>query len=198
MYRNQAVIMDTSAYNLERIAALPELPEIGREREAEQERRRRERERRREAVAPPSEQTRTRVQERRVARERARQGISKFAVVGYLAVVIMLTLVVLAHMELAVVSGEIVQLEGQLAVLQEEQISLQVAYNQTFSQLEIERFAREELGMMEAAWGQMIHAEERGGGTVEVLGTSAPEGGGFFAAVAGFFGSVVEYLPFGS
>ena len=196
MYRSQAVVMDTSAYDLERIGALPEFPEITREREREQDRR--QRERRREAIAPPSEETRARVRARQKTRAAERQGISRFAVAGYLVTVLALTMVVLAHVELTVVSGEIVQLEQQLSVLQEEHALLQVAYGQTFSQVEIERFAREELGMMEAAWSQIGHAAGRGGDTVEILALETERQGGFLGGLAGFFGSLVEYLPFGS
>ena len=197
MYSNQAVVMDTSAYELERLGALPELPDITRERERERERRR-ERDQRREAVAPPSKETRARVKARNDARVKTRQGISRFAVLGYLTVVIMLTLLVLAHVEMTVVSGEIVQLERQLAALQQEQASLQAAYGQTFSQVEIERIAREELGMMDAAWSQIGHAGGGPGGRVEILAVNPEESAGVFSRVTGLFASLVEYLPFGS
>ena len=193
MARSQAVVMDTSAYELERFDTLPELPDITRERE-----RRREREQRREAVVPPSERTRARVRARGEARTKARQGISRFAVLGYLTVVILLTMLVLSHVELTVVSGEIVQLERQLAALQDEQALLQAAYSQTFSQVEIERIAREELGMMEAAWNQIGHAEGGGGGRVEVLAVEGAERNSVFSRVTGFFATLVEYLPFRS
>ena len=194
MSRSQTVFMETSAYDLDRLGAPPMLPDISHEREQEQERR----ERRREAMGLPSEETRKRIKAQEAARRKERQGISKFAVVGYIIVIVMLAQVVLAHVALIEISGEIVQLERQLNTLQKEQGLLQVAYQQVFTQVEVERFAREELGMMEASWGQIGYTSASAGGRVELFTIETPERYGLLERVAGFFGSIMEYLPFGS
>jgi len=186
MYRNQAAVIGTSAYDLERIGALPGIPEI----EEDSPRRGTH-----EVMTPPGEETKKRVKARAKARARARQGISVFAVFGFIAVLTMLTMVILSHMQLAVISAEIAQLEGQIGTLQEESARLQVAYGHAFSQVEIERFAREELGMMEALRGQVLSPGTRGD-TAEILVLETAGEQGLLGRLAGFFSSLMEYLPF--
>ena len=174
MPRNR-VVMGTSAYELERWGALPEIPEAPR----------------REAHPHEQEAARTQVQPRRRA---GRQSVTAFAVMGWMLVCVLLLLVVLSHMQLAMISHEMGQLDRQRAALTEEGRHLQTVHETAFG-IEAERIAREELGMVEAARGQVVFIGSNIGDTAEVLqGTEdvVPETGLFTHLV----GLLREYLPF--
>lgn len=185
MARNQPVNMGTSAYDLDRWAALPEIPESYPERGPERER------------PQPREATRTRKRTRAKAKRRARQGVSKFAVLGCLTVGILLLFVVSFHMQLTMLSAEMVQLERQMVSLQEEAAHLAFAHENAFHPVEIERFAREELGMVDAAPGQIINIGSTVSGDVaEVLWAEEAVSTNFFQRVSSRFESLREYLAF--
>jgi len=155
----QAYAVGTSAYDLERLGALPEIqaPEWYDERP-------------RTITAPPTERTRERVDTRTRTRVARRQTVSLFGVLGCLVAGMLLLMIVLSHMQLAVLSSELGQLDREMSGLREEAIHLQAAHESAFSLAEVERFAREELGMVEAARGQIVFiGSSIGGDVAEVL-----------------------------
>ena len=184
MYRSQAAVMGTSAYELERLGALPEFPDLPQEQHTP------------ELAAPPSEGVRTRVRARARARDAQRQSVSKFAMLGAIVVAAMLLMVVLSHLQLAVISHEMVELEGQLAELTEEAIQLQVAYEIAFNQAHVEHFAREELGMVDASASQVFHIGAVLGDTAQILEVPDDRDHGVLAHLANLFGSLREYFSF--
>jgi len=185
--------MGSSAYDLDRWGALPEI-EI-----AEEPRRR---ERPEEALPPPGEEvrrqggakTRARTQAQPQAQVHAvgrRQTVSTFGVFGCLVVGALLLLIVLSHMQLAVISSEMAQLEGRISTLREDGLYLQGVHENAFSAAAVERFAREELGMVEAVQGQMVFI----GGVItgdvaEVLRMEEAVDYGLLDHVAGFVGTL--------
>jgi len=175
--------MGTSAYDLDRLAALPEIAP----REAPQRRER-------EVAAPPTERTRERVNTRTKAREARRQGVSVFGVLGCMLAGALLLLIVLSHMQLAVVSSEMASSERQMTLLRVEGVELQSAHDHAFGQVEVERFAREELGMVDAARGQVIFIGSGiTGDTAEVLrAEETGTGYGLLEHIAGLFGGLRE------
>lgn len=185
----QAVVMGSSAYayELERIAAQPEvpaIPAIPRRREREQ------------VFAEPSVQTRERLQAREAARTVPRQHVSIFGVLGYFAVGVMLLLVVLSHMQLALVTHETVRLEGEVVTLQEESDRLRIAYETAFHEIDIERFAREELGMVDAGIGQVFYIGTTLRDTAEILVPEETSNPGILEHIAELFAGIGVYLPF--
>ncbi|MCL2827808.1 MAG: hypothetical protein FWD99_03635 [Oscillospiraceae bacterium] len=184
MYGNQAMTMGSSAYDLERIGALPEFPAYPQE------------ERVPERAAPPSEKARVRTRTR--AKTAQRQSVSKFAILGSVVVAALLLLVVLSHLQLAMISHEMVGLEGQLAGLREESVQLQIAYASAFNQTDVERFAREQLGMVDASPGQVFHLGAVLGDTAEILEIVDERDHGILSHLAGLFGSLKEYFSFRS
>ena len=182
MARNQPVNMGTSAYDLDRWAALPEIPKYHPERAPQREQHR---------EGAPKKHTRAKT------KRRAKQGVSKFAILGCLTVGILMLFVVSFHMQLTILSAEMVQLERQMVDLREESVYLTFAHENAFHPAEIERFAREELGMVDATPGQMINI----GGTVtgdvaEVLWAEEAVSTSFFQRAVSLFESLREYLAF--
>ena len=181
MARNQSVVMGTSAYELERWGALPEIGEAPR------------REDRAWEAAPPREAVRTQVRGQTRAQ---RQSVSAFAVMGWLLVCILLLLVVLSQLQLAMISDEMGQLDRQRMALEEAGRNLREVHETAFG-IEAERIAREELGMVDAARGQVVFIGSSLGDAAEVLQVAAEEE---TQAVTGLFTHLVgllrEYLPF--
>jgi len=181
MSGNQAYI-GTSAYDLERLAALPE---IAVQEEAEQ------RARPRPATAPQSE--RRRVSAKKAARRAARHRVPVFGILGAMVVGTLLLMIVLSHMQLSVISSEMAQLERQMSALRSESAYLQLAHEEAFSQAEVERFAREELGMVDITRGQMVFIGSGISGDVaEILRVDETPSYGLIAHVAGLFETLRE------
>jgi len=181
MARHQAVNMGTSAYDLDRWSALPEIPDYQTGQTPRQE-------------APhPREQARRRAEAKRMPRQR----VSKFAILGCLFIGMLLLAVVFAHMHLSLIASEMVQLENQMAELREDAMHLAVAHENVFAETELERFARDELGMVDAARGQVIYiGNSITGDVAEVIRAPEEEQYGTLYRMAGLFGSLLEYLPF--
>jgi len=184
MYGNQAMTMGSSAYDLERIGALPEFPVHPQE------------ERIPERAAPPGIRTRARARGRAKAKAAPRQSVSKFAIVGSVVVAALLLMVLLSHLQLAMISHEMVELESQLAGLREEAGHLQLTYATVFHQAGVEQFAREELGMVDAPLGQVFHLGAVLGDTAEILEVADEGDHGVLGHLAGLFGSLKEYFTF--
>jgi len=177
--------MGTSAYDLDRWAALPEIPESYPERAPQRER------------GQPGEAARTKTRTRTKAKRRAKQGVSKFAVLGCLTVGILMLFVVSFHMQLTMLSAEMVQLERQMAGLRDDAVYLTAVHEHAFHPAEIERFARDELGMVDATPSQMVNIGSAVTGDVaEVLWAEETVSMGFFQRMSGTFESLWEYLAF--
>jgi len=184
-----AATAGTSAYELERLERLSALPEIY-DNSGQYERSG--------AYVAPYEgedadaNTRTRSQARV-----QRQTVSKFAVLGALLVGILALMVVLSHMQLAVISSEMVGLERQMADLQEEAIHLRIAHETVFGTAAVERYAREELGMVDIARGQITYIGSSTQNMAEILRVEEVSDDGIVRYFVDFFDLMMEYLPFG-
>jgi len=168
-------MMGTSAYDLDRLSALPDFQEYE---EQIQEAHPREMERPR-----PQPQKRTRAE---------RQSVTGFAVLGWMVVCVLLLLVVLSHMQLAMVSNEMARLDRQRAVLATEAQELQALHELAFGE-EAFRIATEELGMVEAARGQVVIIGGGAGDVAEVVYAAEVTDGGVISYLLGL---LREYLPF--
>jgi len=103
-------------------------------------------------------------------------------------------LIVLSHMQLAMISSEMVDLERQMSRLRTENIELQMAHEAAFGLVEVERFAREELGMVDATRGQVVFIGSGiTGDTAEVLRVNETSSTyGLFEHITGLFGVLRE------
>lgn len=191
MAMRKATVVGSSAYDLERIGAIPEIP-FDHPREFPK-RIPDHRERERVNVRPETEE-RVKERARTRSREKARQGqyISVFAVVGTMAVVVMVFLVILSYIQLAVTTDEISALESQLGELNEEQTTLKVEHDSTFNLREVEDYARNVIGMTEPAEGQIFYLESDIEDRAVILDQKAVKDFGILSAITSFFSSIVE------
>jgi len=144
----------------------------------------------------PQEEVRRQPVPKKKVRPARGQSITGFAVVGYLFISMLLLLVVLSHLQLAVLSSEIQQFENQVHTLTEESFRLQAAHDLAFHTSTVERFAREELGMVNAVSGQMVFVESNSVDTARVVAVAQESdsgGQGFFGHL---FGLLQAYMPF--
>ena len=178
MARNYAEAMGTSAYDLDRFSALPEIAETPRWTEREVE------------TLRPRESTRQRV---RAQKRAARQSVSGFAIMGGAVVCIMLLLVVLSHMQLAMISSEMSRLDRQASNLRTEANELRAVHEIAFSQEAVETFARGELGMVDATPGQIVIVGSNRHDVAEVLHVPETRETGIFTHLMDL---LREYLPF--
>ena len=74
-------------------------------------------------------------------------GLSAFAVVGYVAVAVVLILVLMTYVQYTAAAAQAVEYRERIETLSEEQRKLTIVYEQTFDLVEIEIYARTVLGM---------------------------------------------------
>ena len=83
-------------------------------------------------------------------------GISVFAVLGALFVAVLMVFVVLAQINFNEAAGETVRLNQHINELTEKHKALELAFERAVDIKEVERFARDELGMSRPDAGQVI------------------------------------------
>ena len=101
------------------------------------------------------EDTRSKAEVR--AEARTGQGLSPLSVVGVLAVMMLLTMVLLAQIRLTSISDSAAQLEQQIAALELEKDKLTVEYETIFNLKDVEEYATEFLGMQEPDSEQIFY-----------------------------------------
>ena len=74
-------------------------------------------------------------------------GLSAFAVVGYLAVAVVMILLLFTYVQYTAAAAEAVEYRQRIETLSEEQRKLTIVYEQTFDLNEIEVYAKTVLGM---------------------------------------------------
>lgn len=154
--------------------------------------------------SPEREQTgtRTREQARPTVRTRTRKkalerpGVSPLAVIGTIAVLVVLVLLLLSYVQMTMISSETVGLNEQIAQLEEENTQLSIQYESTFDLTEIERYAVAELGMVKANNAQIHQLNSQEEDHAVILGEAATEEESLsiFDRIELFFYSIVEFF----
>jgi cell division protein FtsL len=100
-------------------------------------------------VETPRSQERARLRERARAAEAVRKlpGISLFAIVGSITAVTMMVFVILAQITFSQTASEAARLNSQLMALTEQHRRLEIAFESVIDMNEIERYARDVVGM---------------------------------------------------
>ena len=93
-------------------------------------------------AAKPQTHTYSRVRTCTKVVARSRQGISPVSVLGLFVAAVMFVISITAQIALFDVSSESVALSKELAVLEEEQARLRIAYERAFNLSEVETYAR--------------------------------------------------------
>jgi len=89
-------------------------------------------------------------------KEKASQGISVFAILGTLFVAVLMVFVVLAQINYNETAAESVRLNMHIGDLSEKYKALELSFESAVEIKEVERFARDELGMSRPDAGQII------------------------------------------
>ena len=137
--------------------------------------------------------------ERTLQRQKARAaaaaqrtgGISLFAVFGSILAAALMVFVVLAQISYNETAAESVRLNAELQALTEQQRKLEIAYENAFDMKEIERYAKDVLGMSKPEADQIAIIHSVPEDKAEVIGeieTSPLEGfGSFLSTLLGYF-----------
>jgi len=90
------------------------------------------------------------------ANKKTAPGISVFAVLGTLFVAVLMVFVVLAQINFNETAGETARLNAHLSELTEKHRALELMFESAIDIKEVERFARDELGMSRPDTGQIL------------------------------------------
>lgn len=138
--------------------------------------------------------TQERVRQRQRARAAAEaqnvQGLSFFAVVGAVVVVALMFFVVLAHISYTEISSENARLNAQLAALNEQHRRLEITFESVVCMNEVERYARDVLGMSRPGVGQTGFLIGTASDRAEVL--TVPENSSSIRDFGSFLSSLLE------
>jgi len=156
MAARSATLSGTSAYELEHVGAIPEIP-------LERPRRRVYPETGKRVKVNPQTEERLRewARERSAARTVTKQSVSPFAVVGFFCIGIMLVILLASYIQLTELSAESARLETELSELNDTAQKLNIAYTSAFNMAEIESYARNNLGMSEPSSSQIYYLESQ-------------------------------------
>lgn len=191
MAARRATVVGSSAYELERIGVIPEIP-LERPRDLPRQRGY-EREREHVEVRPETEERiRQRARSRAMQKAARSQYVSAFAVVGAIAAFVMVVFMLMIYVQLTVITGETTALETQLEELQLEQDSIAAKYNSTVNLGVIEDYARNVLGMTEPAEGQIFYLENKLEDEAVILNQDAVKDFGVLSVITSFFSSIME------
>jgi len=125
-----------------------------------------------EEIPLPQERTLQRQKARAAAVAQRVPGISLFAILGSLTAAVLMIFVMLAQISYNEVAAETVKLNAQLQELTEQQKKLEIAYENVIDMKEIERYARDVLGMSKPEADQIAIIHSTPIDRAEVIGAS--------------------------
>lgn len=143
-------------------------------------------------TARPQTGTQTRVRTRAKAAVRTKQGISPVALLGTLVAAFLLVTGILAQVQLFTVSDGAVELEQQLAELEQQQARLKIAYESAFNLAEIEDYATSALGMQKPKADQVYYIDTSSPDKAVVVARS--EGDSLIDRAADFLSGLGAYF----
>lgn len=112
-----------------------------------------------EPVRHPRIQPRKKMAPRPTVKVRPQDAVAPFTVVGFAVALACALLLVMSSAQLAVVNNDIVDLQGQLSDLQEEERQLQAAYELVFDLEAIEARFTADGSMVRPGAGQMVYLD---------------------------------------
>ena len=139
------------------------------------------------------EQVNRRALERTQVEVRQAGAVAPFAVIGFLAVAIFATLLLVSHAQSAVLNAEIVELRGQLTTLEAEHAKLSAQYEQVFDMEKIQAAVGDT--MVRPVGGQAVYLDLSEPDTVVVYDNLKDNK--LFSAIAGVgetLGGLIEYF----
>ena len=97
-------------------------------------------------------------------------GVSMFAILGSIVVGVLMIFTVLAQVSYNEVANESVRLSSQLSTLEEQERRLEIAFESVVDMKEVERYARDVLGMSKPETEQVAVIQSVQRDTAEVVG----------------------------
>jgi len=148
-------------------------------------------------VDNPALQERIRERERANAATKAQNmpGISLFAIFGSLFIGVMLIFNVLAQINYNEIASETARLNSQFVELTEKQRRLEITFESVIDMKEVERFARDELGMSKPEADQIAVVHPAPGDRAEIV--TSP-GDNWLQGISTFISQLTEYFTRGS
>lgn len=147
-------------------------------------------------VETPSAQEllRQRQKAREAAEQRAKSalGVSMFAILGSVVVSILMVFAVLAQISYNEVANETTRLKAQISQLEEQERRLQITFESVVDMKEVERYARDVLGMSKPETEQVAVIQSVQRDTAEIVGTRA--GDDTLRGFGSFMSSLAEYF----
>ena len=125
----------------------------------------------------------------------SRPAISLFAVFGTLFAGVLMVFVVLAQISYNEIASEAVRLNSQMVELTEQRRKLEITFESVIDMKEVERYARDVLGMSRPEGDQVAILYVAPSDRVEVLGGGAE--GGALKDFGAFISSLLEYFKRG-
>ena len=125
------------------------------------------------------------------ARAQSKSSVSVFAVLGAIIIVVLMVLVVLAQISYNEIAGETSKLYSQMEYLTEQQRRLEITFESVIDMKEVERYARDILGMSKPDSDQIAIIYSVSDDRVEILNggdkDSLREFGSFISSLIDYF-----------
>ena len=118
--------------------------------------------------------------------------VSVFAVFGTVFVGILMVIVVLAQIRYSEIADETARLNAQLGELQEQERRLGIMFENAIDMTEVERYARDTLGMSKPDADQVIVIRSRLVDTAEIIDNSGETGTS--GGLGSFISSLLDYF----
>ena len=138
----------------------------------------------------PEERTRQRQKQRAAVAAQSVPGVSMFAVFGAFLAAALMVFVMLAQISYNEIADETVVLNAQLQMLTEQQRRLEITFESVIDMKEVERYAKDVLGMSKPDADQISIIHSTPSDMAEVIGgseESALDGlGGFLSSLMGY------------
>ncbi|NLV49731.1 MAG: hypothetical protein GXY20_03435 [Clostridiales bacterium] len=120
------------------------------------------------------------------------QAFSPFALLGSIAVAVLMLLLVLSYVSLAELSGRSAEYTRQLAALEEDESRLLIDYEGAFNLDAVEAYATNQLGMVKTAGSQVAYVQST---TADMAVIRDPGNGtGIFNKIGVFLSRFAEYF----
>lgn len=139
------------------------------------------------------ERPRERVSIRTKTKTATQQGISLFAVAGWVSMIVLAVALLMSYIELNTIANESYELKEELEVLQIEETKLQIEYESTFRLDDIEEYATNMLGMVRADNDQIKYLSNRAEDQAVMMAGSNVETG-ISASLKSLFTTIAEYF----
>ena len=144
-------------------------------------------------TASPRESLRPAEQAAAATAARSFHGVSMFAIFGSLFVGVLMIFAILAQINYNEVADQTTKLKGQLRNLEEQERRLEITFESVVDMKEVERYARDVLGMSKPDAEQVTVIQDIQQDTAEIVDSSAGNDNALHG-FGSFISSLVEYL----